>query len=305
MVIAAKNSYFIKLGRAGNWADDCINNSTLRLGFVNPYHDKCLKGDWDFIREYWIEEGKSPSKATETTNQIRLFYESGEEVIWITFHNRKLYWCFSKKGISVLEDGTRVRLAIKSWNCEDIAGNELTVESISSILTKTQGFQGTICSVNAHDYLIRRINAQVIPKVRIAQKTYEDFKNSLIPLIKLLTWQDFELLIDLIFSYAGWKRIEVLGKIQKSIDLDLMSPVSGKRAFVQVKSSSDLNEFLDYVEQFRSMKQYDEMYFIVHSPKASLLNYDGENREKLITVDRIAYLSINSGLADWIIKKSK
>jgi len=306
MKIQAQKAFFIKLGHSGFWAQECINNSTLRLGFKNPHHQKCVEGDWDFIRNYWKNNvHKTDGKATETTNQIRNFYESEADVLWITFHNRKLYWCFSKREITELEDGTRIRPCKGSWSYKAINGNELTVEALSSKLTKTQAFQGTICNIEALDYLKRRLNGTELPSVIRARKAYKELKDSLIDLIKNLTWQDFELLTDLIFSYSGWKRIETLGKTQKSIDLDLMSPVTGKRAFVQVKSTSDLSTFQEYVDQFKNMNQYDEMYFVVHGPKKNLEGYDGDHREKIISVDRIADLSINSGLADWIISKSR
>lgn len=309
MSIISSKAFYIKLGESGGWADNCIKNSTLRLGFNNPHHNQCLEGDWDLIRNYWRNKGKkTPGKATETTNQIKYFYESGEDVIWITFHNRKLYWCFSKKEISELSDGNRIRPTLGPWSCKDLKGNELTVESLSSRLTKTQGFPGTICKVEeAFEYLLRRINAEELPEVKEARVFFKKFKESLIPLIKNLTWQDFELLIDLIFTYAGWKRVETRGGPQKSIDLVLESPVTGKRAFVQIKSSADLSTFNDYIKQFKSMDQYDEMYFVVHSPKENLITYKGKHSKKIkiIDVERIAELSINSGLADWIIDKSK
>ncbi|MDY6896353.1 MAG: hypothetical protein SVO01_13200 [Thermotogota bacterium] len=306
MEIQAQKAFFIKLGCSGSWAEECINNSTLRLGFENPHHQKCLDGDWDFIRNYWKNEvHKTEGKATEIMHQIRNFYESEAGVLWITFHNKKLYWCFSKREITELGDGTRIRPCKESWSCKDLKSNELTIEALSSKLTKTQSFQGTICNVEALDYLKRRLNGTELPSVKRARKAYDELKDSLIDLIKNLTWQDFELLTDLIFSYSGWKRIETLGKTQKSIDLDLMSPVTGKRAFVQVKSTSDLSTFQEYVDQFKNMNQYDEMYFVVHSPKKSLEEYGGDHREKIISVDKIAELSINSGLADWIISKSK
>lgn len=153
------------------------------------------------------------------------------------------------------------------------------------------------------EYLLRRINARELQEVKEARESFKKFEKSLIPLIKNLTWQDFELLIDLIFTYAGWKRVETRGGPQKSVDLVLMSPVTGKRAFVQVKSSADLPAFKKYIKDFKSMGQYDGMYFVVHSPKGGLISYNGEHSKKIIDVERIAELSINSGLADWIINK--
>lgn len=304
MEIQAQKAFFIKLGRSGDWAQECINKSILRLGFNNPHHQKCIEGDWDFIRNYWKNEGhKTDGKATETTNQIRYFYESEADVLWITFHNRKLYWRFSSREITVTGDN-RIRPCKDSWSCKDIKGNELTVEALSSKLTQTQRFEGTICKIKELDYLKQRLNCTELPSVIRARKACNELKDSLIDLIKILTWDDFELLIDLIFSYSGWKRIETLDKNQKWIDLVLESPVTGKKAFVQVKSTSDIPTFQKYLDQFKNMNQYDEMYFVVHSPKTDLRGYDGDHSDKIILVDKIAKLSINAGLAEWIISKS-
>lgn len=48
-----------------------------------------------------------------------------------------------------------------------------------------------------------------------------------------------------IFTRARWQRVRSLGKTRKTIDLELLSPLNGNRDFVQVKSQSDLETFLD------------------------------------------------------------
>ncbi len=303
--ILASRAYFIKLGESGKWAEDCIKKSILKLGFRNPYHEECLKGKWSVIRQYWLKQGKTEGKATEITNMIKAFYESKDDVLWITFHYRKLYWCFSKKIIKKIDDGYRFRPAINGWSSKDTNGEELTVERLSSKLTKTQAFRGTICSVESIDYLIKRINGESLPEVINATKNYESFKKSLIPLIQNLTWQDFELFVDLIFTRAGYKRLDTLGKTQKSIDLDLLYPVTNKRTYVQVKSSANLNEFRESHKDFISMKHYDELFFVVHTPSESLNEYSGKGKENIITSNKLAELAITSGLSDWLIKKSQ
>ena len=88
------NIYFIKLGREGKWAEECIDEGRIRLGFNNPHHEKCLEGEWEKIRSFWQESGKTDGIATNTTNQIRKFYESNEDDIWIT--NRYIKTTFQK-----------------------------------------------------------------------------------------------------------------------------------------------------------------------------------------------------------------
>ena len=116
------------------------------------------------------------------------------------------------------------------WSCYDINGkHELLVDNLDGRITKVQAYRGTICSVELEEYLIRRINGEVIPEVEEAKEAFSNLINKVENLIKGLWWQDFELLTDLVFSKLGWQRYSVLGKTEKGIDLDLYSPSTQKR----------------------------------------------------------------------------
>lgn len=171
-MITANSVKFIKLGRGGSWEDYCINNNLIALGFDNPYHDRCLEGDWDFIHNYWFDkstkvtDAAKKSEATKITIQIKVFYTSPSDVMWITFHNSKLYWCFAQeeveeRKIDELYCVAKVRKVKGTWNSTDIYGNELLVSNLSGKLTMVQMFRGTICAVKESDYLLRRINDMV------------------------------------------------------------------------------------------------------------------------------------------------
>lgn len=67
-------------------------------------------------------------------------------------------------------------------------------------------------------------------------------KSKLTLLIQNLQWKDFETLIDLIFRQAGWQKVGQTGKTQKTLDLELLAPVTGETAIVQIKAQSDLNQ---------------------------------------------------------------
>lgn len=304
-MIKASNALFIKLGEGGNWEKDCIENeNTIRLGFHNPHHEECINGKWDILDKYWSKHKKTKGKATETVSQIKYFYESLEDVMWVTFYNRKLYWCFASSKVRILSDGSRVRKVKGKWNSEDISGNSLYVENLSGKLTKVQGFRGTICSVKEFYYLMNKINCSKLPAIQNAEKALLDFKLSLKPLIQSLSWKDFELLVDLIFTSSGWQRISVLGKTEKYIDIELISPVNNKRAFVQIKSQSTFDEFENYKINFNNMKQYDEMYYVVHTPDKKLDSIRKEKNIEIVGLDKITELVINSGLINWLLKKA-
>ncbi len=297
---------FIKLGRSGEWEKKCIEeDGTVRLGYQSPYHENSIVGDWETVRKYWLDFRKGNERvATNDVNQIRDFYELSENDLWITFYNRKLYWCFAKKDILELEDGSRIRETLNGWSCKDLLGNELRVENIDGRVTKVQGFRGTICRVELKDYLVAKINGIVQKEVAIAKSNLAQLKGSVKPLIKGLWWKDFELLVDLIFSQSGWQRVSVLGQTEKAIDLDIFSTVSGRRAFVQVKSRASIATLQDSIAQYKEMEQFDEMYFVVHTASKSTVAYainDGDVH--IWDIEKLADLVINLGLVNWLIAK--
>jgi len=170
------------------------------------------------------------------------------------------------------------------------------MDGLHGKLTKVQMYQGTICEVKEREYLRNRINNKVAIEVDNAMKNLHVLENSLIPLIRNLPWKEFELLVDLIFSYAGWKRLGIIGKSEKDIDLDLIMPVNERRAFVQVKAASDQNEFDKYEEYFYQNGIYDEMYYVVHTMKSSIIQSDENKNVYIIDINKLIKLVINAGL---------
>lgn len=296
---------YIKLGSGGDWEKWCLDNDAIRLGYESPYHNESMNGEWEVVRSYWLEaRNDNEGAATRDLNQIRDFYELTEDDLWITFHQRKLYWCKVSNAVEKLKDGSRVRKTIGKWSCKSLNGQVLTIENIDGRVTKVQGFRGTICGIDLQDYLINKINGHAQPEVETAKQQLGLLKNSIKDLIKGLWWNDFELLVDLIFSSSGWQRISVLGKTEKDIDLDLFSPVTQKRAFVQIKSSSNAEIFRNYIKTFSEYEQYDEMYFVVHTAGDELKSISSDKMNiHLMDLDRIADLVINAGLVNWLITK--
>jgi hypothetical protein len=296
---------YIKLGDAGKWEKSCLeSDQVVRLGYNSPFHNESLNGHWDAVRNFWLGERKNNSgAATRDINQIRDFYELSEADLWVTFYQRKLYWCHAKKEVIELEDGSRVRKVIGAWNSCDKQGNPLSIENIDGRVTKVQGYRGTICSVELQDYLIRKINGEPQPEVEAAKNSLLLLKNNVEELIKGLWWSDFELLIDLIFSQSGWQRLSVLGRTEKDIDLDIFSSVSQKRAFVQVKSTTNSKQLHEYHEIYKEYKQYDEMYFVYHTFNGNNAPVIDDPSVTVWDISRIADLVINAGLISWLIEK--
>lgn len=296
---------FIKLGRGGEFESDCIGkDQTLRLGYNEVNHNLCTSGNWEAVREYFLQEKKVEQVASSHSNQIKQFYEEDENTLWITFHANKLWWCFSKPQITLLPDKTKIRPVLGKWSDKDTKGKLLSSATISGKLLKTQGFRGTICSVLEEKYALSKINGEQMGEVVEVEIAMNNLNQKLSELIKHLQWKDFEILIDLIFRQAGWQRYSSTGKTQKTLDLDLYAPVTGENAVVQIKSQSDLKEFEYYQSEFIRMANHDKFFYVVHSPKNDLLTYQNYTDTKLWFIDKITELTIASGLVEWVIKKA-
>ena len=295
---------YIKLGRGGEWEERCLHHDqTIMLGYRNPHHADACNGDWDAVYNFWLEErdGKA-GVAKSDLNQIRDFYTLPETALWVTFHARYLYWCFADSHVEELPGGERVRKAIGGWKRESLTGVPLRIENLDGRLTKVQGFRGTICSVASNDYLVRKIRGDVQPDVQAAQEARQLLLDRLGVLIEGLWWKDFELLVDLVFAETGWQRVSVLGGAEKDLDLDLLAPVTRRRAFVQVKSSATLATLHESIASFRSMPDFDEMYFVVHSADSALRNLEVDG-VMVVDLPKLAEWVVSAGLVDWLITK--
>lgn len=295
---------FIKLGRGGEFEKECIEKSILKIGYNDADDVLCSSGKWQKIKDFYRNKhGFSGQVATFHATQIKYFYEEDENVLWITFYNNKLYWCFSDKKVFIQKDKSKVRKVIGKWSCKDLKGKTLFLDNISGRLAKTQGFRGTICSVPEKDYLIEKITGEQSKEINEVEESFRQLKNRLIPLIKKLNPKDFELLIDLIFRSGGWQREGVVGKTQKDIDLAIFHPITGERAVVQIKCQTNLTEFNKYKKIFTRMTDYDRFFYVTHTPQGDKEKYINDiDNLKLYFSDDVAKLAINSGLFDWILK---
>jgi hypothetical protein len=302
--IKPSSALYIKLGRGGKYEREAIERNHLRLGYREISHELCLQGKWEDV----LEELKSVSEfsgvAIRHTNQIRLFYESDDSVLWVTFFGDRLYWCFSKREVTLLPDKWKTRPVIGQWSSVDINGKPLSKSQLSGKLLSMQGFRGTICSVKEFEYLVQKINGHIPKEVEEAQATLLKLERKIEFIIQSLHWKDFEILIDLIFRQAGWQRVSELGKTQKTIDLDLVSPITSERYGVQIKSKANLEEFENYQQQFADMQGYTRLYFVVHTPSRDLARAKTSEEVELWLSRDIAHWAVKYGLTDWIIDKA-
>jgi hypothetical protein len=305
--IRAPRALYIKLGEGGGWEAECIRTGTLRFGYHHVPHQACLDGEWNDVdralRTYSTDQGA----ITRHLNQVKEFYEAPADVLWITFFSDRLWWCFSRPEITVHANGEKTRPVIGKWQDSDIAGNALVKARLSGKLLATGLFRGTICSVTEFNYLLHKINGTVEPHVAVAQAAYEQLQKSLIPIIRALHPTDLEILTDLIFRQSGWQRVGVAGGVEKDIDLDLISPLTGERVAVQVKSSASPAVWRDYRQKFADMRGFSRFYFVTHSSNAGLHQEAAENDDPnfvLCGVEQLATQAVRGGLTGWLLDKA-
>lgn len=303
--IIAKKVLYIKLGEAGCFEQNCIENAqTLRLSYRHVNYELCIQGEWDLVRNYFLSDLQcNASTASNHTNQIKQFYLEDELTLWVTFYSNNLWWCFSQPNVTLLDDGTKTRPVIGKWSNMDIYGTILSSNNLSGKLLSLQGFRGTICKVKDYSYIIDKINGIKPLNIIEAEEAYKNLKCSIGKVIQQFQWQDFELLIDLIFSNSGWQRVSILGKTQKTFDFELLSPITNEKALVQIKSQSTLKEFKEYVARFSTIVGYQKHFYVVHSADKSLLEFCNFTNIALLTIEDIAELVISSGLVKWTLQK--
>jgi len=260
-----------------------------------------MSGDWERVRRVWLDKRLDEGAATRDVIQIRNFFEAGEDTLWITFSGGFLWWCFAKPGVKQHQDEEgSYRETVDGWHNTDIKGAKLSSEKLSGNLLKVQSFQGTICDIKEFEYLKLKLNGQVLPQVEDAAQAENQMVEKIVPLMRLLTWQDFELLVDLVFSNSGWRRLGEVGKTKKNVDIELMLPTTGERAFVQVKSSASKQDLTQYVERLKDSHAYDLMFFVWHSGDVGEVE---ESNVKLIGPDRLARMVFDAGLTSWLREK--
>jgi hypothetical protein len=300
---------YIKLGEGGRWEGECFNDGIIRLGFSTG-EAKVLsyasKRQWDKLKEYWSEKKSASQTVTSYVNQTKSFFEDDGSVLWITFSKNAMWYGFSNGEQPKAHpdgEGSFKNMSIP-WRNTDVHDKSLAMDFLGGNLTRTASYQGTICGLSADSarYAIDRINGKLPNEVERAKGARDSLVECMEELLKLLTWKDFEALIELIFAQSGWKRISATGGVQKTIDFSLWQPLTGERAFVQVKSETNANELESYISNSQS-KNFGKMFYVYHTGKHKVSSR--KNRNITIWDGReVAVQVVRNGLIDWLIEKT-
>lgn len=298
--VTFNQAWYVKLGKGGIWEKDSLESNKLRVGWPTDLLPAIREKRWDDIRDI-VKRAMPRGGGTHDFNMLKVFVESGPDDLWITFHGSKLWWC--RISGELKKDKTSMYKAVDGqWSDRDIEDTLLMTDNISGRLLRVSGYRATICKVKYADDLRRLINVEVSEEYKAAEKALNDLVEQVESAIRRLHWKDFELLVDLLFRSAGWRRVSVLGKTAKFTDLNLEEPITCEKYQVQVKSAASLEEFEFYRDQFND-SLYRRMYFVVHSPEKSLQAAQDTDKIHLLFANRLARMVVDAGLVKWLMEK--
>jgi hypothetical protein len=307
MTVAAKTVRYIKLGRGGRWEGVSLQQGELHFGYRSVPHELALGGNREQIKEHQIGQGRDPRAAAEDAREVTEFYQLGADCLWVTFAQGHLWWTFAETEVIWLGDGdqqgVRIRKSIGGWRNTDINGDPLRMDSLSTKLTKVASYRRTICTIDAQDYLLRRINGVIEPLVAESNLARDALVRVLTAAIQTLHWSDFETLVDMMFARSGWYRASPLGETQTLVDLVLEQPSSEERAAAQVKSAAGQKQLEEFINGADETGLFDHLFFACHSPKGSLAAPDDRSDIHVWVDEELARTALRLGLADWVIEK--
>jgi hypothetical protein len=302
--MTATDTYYIKLGTGGRWAEESIKRSIVRVGWSRVPLDLIHKRDWVTIDKIERPLSKSPGAATSDLRALQRFVLSKPDDIWITFHDSRMWWGRLGEGEVAEDDTSKYRVVVGGWSDKSATGSTLLINQLPGCLAQLQGFRGTICKVHADEVLRRVLSATPSPEFEAVRLARNTLAAEVEKAIRLLHWKDFELLVDLVFRQSGWRRTSLLGETMKSVDLELEDTVAGDKYQVQVKSRADEAVLRDCEAEFCA-ESFRRFYLVVHTPEGGLETAvtPRDADVQLVKVDRLATMVVDAGLTGWLLDK--
>lgn len=302
---------YIKLGQGGRWEEPSLDGGRIDWGLPSDPHEQALAEEWEGVRQHYLAQGLNPATATAYVNETRAFYDADATVLWITFARRRMWWAFAQPevhwiGGSGEAQGTRYRETVDGWHHRDLAGEPLDLERLSTSLTQLAGYRRTICRVKEADYSLRMINAEPDPLLAQVIKARQQLEVHLASAIARLSWPDFELLVELILTRSGWRRISAIGGTMMDVDLVVEQSFTGERMLVQVKSKADQAVVDDYARRLGARESDERLLLVCHSPNAQLREPElTGKRLQVMAGAEIARRAAGCDLVAWVMDRAR
>lgn len=307
MMVEASKVRYLKLGAGGIWEQPCKDGNVMRVGLStgHPLTMQWAKaGAWDKIAQDWRENGHSASVATRYTNEIREYFEDDGTTLWVTFINGSLHYAFLQPGSpTALDDESSFRPVQGEWRNVDLKeGKVLAKSNLSGTYTNLASYRGTSCWVPDPQRLVARINGIASPAVLRVQQAQQALVESGVGLLKMLGPKPMEILSDMLFTAAGWRRTGGVGGTTKAFDFYLEHPLTNELAVVQVKASASQKELDEFVDSFNAAQVYTRGFFLHHSSPKPLSTAD--ERVYLMNAEAITEQVIELGFMRWLIEEN-
>ncbi len=302
-----KRAYYIKLGEKGKYEQSAISESKLIIGYGGQSLQDINSGNWGKIGEQLGQASKGKKGvATKDLNGLRRICESTSEDLWITFSQEMMWWCRLGPKEVFQGDKSKYRLVDGKWSNKDVDDHQLDLSSIPGIISRIQGFRGTVCKVRPLETIRRLVNNEPGPEYKGIAECNTALVQSVEKGIRVLNPKDFETFVDLVFRESGWRRLSPKGETMKYIDLELEDPITKERYQVQIKSKATRKEFDYYAKQFNPKQPLRWFYFVVHSPNEELKALDNPwPNVKLIGPGQLSEMVVRLGLVDWLMSHIK
>ena len=104
------------------------------------------------------------------------------------------------------------------------------------------------------------------------------------------------------FRQAGWRRESILGQQVKGSDLALREPLTQRRVLVQVKSRAGRAEVDEVLGQFDA-SDFERTLLRRAQPRPGFDAGEWPEHFEWVGPERLAALSLDAGLADWLRDK--
>jgi hypothetical protein len=296
--VLPKTVRYVKNGRGGQWWATAKTRGEIHLGWRTIPSAPLQANDRDAIKALIQTEFGAKKGATQDFNALQCALVHPSQHVWVTFEDGCMWWCTVRDGIETNADGEAADkghfwlTCDRPWSDKSVGRKHLVIANLPGKITKTQGFQGTICEPQAWREMLRIIRDEEDSDAVAATHARDAYEGAVAKLVARLGPKDFELLIDLILARYGWVRLAKLGGVTEGIDIEAENAVANEVAFVQIKSEAGQGVLDDYVERFNGRRErYDRMIFAVHTPLGTLSPPSGQPVQ-VWAGDRIAKLVV-------------
>lgn len=300
---------YIKCGEGSCWWKVSRDESQVHAGWGDIPDNLLTQGNLTEIEAH-LRRRYPPGRSgfTQDFNQLKALLGRPSQYVWTTIEAGDLWWCTVRDGLTVNPESDyrdRGHFWLQCdlpWNNRSLGGRQLLISSLPGAIAATRGFRATLCTPEASPQILRAIRDEPDEEAHAAAAARLIYEGAIVRLLRRLHPKDFELLVDLILSRAGWTRIATVGGVTEGTDIEAENAATGELAFVQVKGKAGQATLADYVRRFNERSAYQRMIFAVHTPQGRL-EPPIDHRIQVWDGERIAELAVKLGLADWIASR--